>query len=318
MTIYVLKRLGYIAAIVVMMSLLVFVVTHVLPANTAEVILGEYSTPETRAALEAKLGLDLPLHVQYLRWAGGLLRGDFGQSVILEQPIAPILWTALGRSALIALPTLALVSLVGIGMGVATALRYRRPFDRIASVLTYVAVSVPEFFWGLVFILVFSSYLNWLPTSGAGSPEEALWARLAHLVLPVATLTFGLQAHVSRLTRSSTLEALSSNYVKAARARGLPETAVVLRHALRNAMLPTITVLAQDLGFLVGGIVAVETVFAYPGVGRLLIYAVSRHDLPLMEAVILVVTVIYCLANLAADLLYGVFNPRIRHGRSLD
>jgi len=177
---------------------------------------------------------------------------------------------------------------------------------------------VPEFFWGLVFILVFSSYFKWLPTSGAASPGDGLWPMLSHLVLPVATLTFGLQAHVSRMTRSSILEALRSNYVRAARARGVAERIVILRHALRNAMLPTITVLAQDLGFLVGGIVAVETVFAYPGVGRLLVYSISRHDLPLMEAVILVVTAIYCLANLAADLLYGWFNPRIRYGRSLD
>ncbi|HTS94694.1 MAG TPA: ABC transporter permease [Stellaceae bacterium] len=318
MAIYFLKRLGYIAAIIVLMSLLVFLVTHVLPANTAEVILGEYATAETKAALEQKLGLNLPLPVQYLRWAGGLLHGDFGQSVILEQPIAPILWTALGRSALIAIPTLLIVTLVGIGIGVVSAVQYRRPLDRLTSLGTYVAVSVPEFFWGLVFILVFSSYLNWLPTSGNGSPGDSLWARLAHLVLPVATLTLGLQAHVSRLMRSSMLEALRSNYVRAARARGMPERTVILRHALRNAMLPTITVLAQDLGFLVGGIVAVETIFAYPGIGRLLVYAVSRHDLPLMEAVILVVTAIYCLANLAADLLYGAFNPRIRYGRSVD
>jgi len=316
--IYVARRLGYIAAILVAMSLLVFLVTHALPENTAEVILGEYSTPETRVALEHKLGLDLPLHVQYLRWAAGLLHGNFGQSVILEQPIAPILWTALARSALIAIPTLLLVSLVGIGIGVASAVRHQRLLDRVASISTYVAVSVPEFFWGLVFILVFSTYLKWLPTSGAASPGDGFWVSVAHLMLPIATLTLGLQAHVSRMTRSSTLEALRSNYVRAARARGMPERIVIIRHALRNAMLPTITVLAQDLGFLIGGIVAVETVFAYPGIGRLLVYSLSRHDLPLMEAVILVVTAIYCVANLAADLLYGWFNPRIRYGRSVD
>lgn len=318
MLIYVAKRLGYIAAILVAMSLLVFLVTHALPENTAGVILGEYSTAETRIALEHKLGLDLPLRVQYLHWAAGLVHGDFGQSVILEQPIAPILWPALGRSALIAIPTLLLVSVVGIGVGVAAAVQLDRPLDRLATVATYVAVSVPEFFWGLVFILVFSAYLKLLPTSGSASLSDGLWPMLSHLVLPVVTLTFGLQAHVSRMTRSSTIEALRSNYVRAARARGMSERTVILRHALRNAMLPTITVLAQDLGFLVGGIVAVETVFAYPGIGRLLVYSISRHDLPLMEAVILLVTAIYCLANLGADLLYGWFNPRIRYGRSLD
>ena len=318
MLVYVLKRLGAIVAILVLMSGLVFLATHALPENTAEVILGEYATPETQAALEKKLGLDRPLRVQYLDWAQGLLHGDFGDSIILERPIAPMLWDALGRSAVIAIPALLLVSVVGVGLGAAAAVRHRKPFDRIASLSTYIAVSVPEFFWGLLLVLVFGTYLGWLPTSGYGSPDDGFLVTLAHLVLPVITLTIGLQAHVSRLTRSSMLEALNSNYVRAARARGLPERVVILRHALRNALLPTITVLAQDIGFLVGGIVAVETIFAYPGIGRLLVYALSRHDLPLMQAAILIVTAIYCIANLAADLLYGLFNPRIRYGRSLD
>jgi len=176
---------------------------------------------------------------------------------------------------------------------------------------------VPEFFWGLLLILLFGSYLRLLPTSGYGTLQQGAAAYVAHLILPVLTLTIGLLAHVARLTRSSMLEALDTAYVKAARARGLPERAVVLRHALRNALLPTITVLAQDVGFLIGGIVAVETIFAYPGVGRLLIYALERHDLPLMEATILVLTAVQCLANLVADLLYAVFNPRIRYGRAV-
>jgi len=176
---------------------------------------------------------------------------------------------------------------------------------------------VPEFFWGLLLILLLGSYLQWLPTSGYGTPGEGVGSYISHLVLPVMALTIGLLAHVSRMTRSSMIEALDSTYVKAARARGLPEWKVILRHALRNAMLPTITVLAQDVGFLIGGIVAVETIFAYPGIGRLLVYALERHDLPLMQAAILVMTAVQCLANLAADLLYGFFNPRIRYGRSV-
>jgi ABC-type microcin C transport system permease subunit YejB len=160
-------------------------------------------------------------------------------------------------------------------------------------------------------------YLRLLPTSGYGTLDQGAVSYVAHLVLPVATLAIGLLAHITRLTRSSMLEALDTAYVKAARARGLPEWAVVTRHALRNALLPTITVLAQDVGFLIGGIVAVETIFAYPGVGRLLVYALERHDLPLMEAAILVLTAVQCLANLAADLLYTFFNPQIRYGRAV-
>jgi peptide/nickel transport system permease protein len=212
---------------------------------------------------------------------------------------------------------MSIVSVLGIALGVMAAVRRGRVIDHLASGFTIVGLSVPEFFWGLLLILLFGSYLRLLPTSGYGTLDQGAGSYIAHLVLPVATLAIGLLAHITRLTRSSMLEALDMAYVKAARARGLPEWAVVTRHALRNALLPTITVLAQDVGFLIGGIVAVETIFAYPGVGRLLVYALERHDLPLIEAAILVLTAVQCLANLAADLLYTFFNPQIRYGRAV-
>jgi peptide/nickel transport system permease protein len=169
-----------------------------------------------------------------------------------------------------------------------------------------------------VLILVFGSTFHLLPTSGAATLSDGLGVFVAHLVLPVVTLTLTLLAHVARLTRSSMIEVLDSMYVKVARARGLPERIVILRHALRNALLPTITVLAQDFGFLIGGIVAVETIFAYPGLGRMLIFSLERQDLPMMQAAILVLTAVFCLANLGADLLYAVVNPRIRYGGAVD
>lgn len=317
MAAYALKRLGAVAGVLAVMSVLVFAATHALPSNTAQLILGQYSTPETQAALERKLGLDLPLPVQYWRWAGGVLRGDLGQSLVMERPVAPMLWDALARSAVLALSAMVVVTLLGPALGVVAAVREGRWPDHAATVFTYLGIAVPEFYWGLVLILVFGSTLHWLPTSGAADLADGLGPFLSHLLLPVVTLTFTLLAHVSRLTRSSMLEELDSNYVKAARARGLPERLVVTRHALRNALLPTITVLAQDFGFLIGGIVAVEAIFAYPGLGRLLVFALERQDLPLMQAAILVLTAAYCLANLGADLLYGVANPRIRYGGSL-
>jgi len=235
----------------------------------------------------------------------------------MEVPVAPMLWTALGRSAVLGAAAMTFVSVLGIALGVVAAVRRGRVIDHLASGFTIVGLSVPEFFWGLVLILLFGSYLGLLPTSGYGTLDQGAGSYIAHLLLPVATLTIRLLAHITRLTRSSMLEALDTAYVKAARARGLPEWAVVTRHALRNAVLPTITVLAQDVGFLIGGIVAVETIFAYPGIGRLLVYALERHDLPLMEAAILVLTAVQCLANLAADLLYAFFNPQIRYGRAV-
>jgi peptide/nickel transport system permease protein len=319
MALYALKRFGAVLLILVVMSMLVFLATHALPANTAALILGQYSTPETQAALEHKLGLDLPLPVQYWRWARAiLLHGDLGQSLVMERPIAPILWDALGKSAILSVAAMAVVSTVGLAMGVIAAVRRGSWPDHAVSIFAYLGISVPEFYWGLVLILVFGSTLRLLPTSGSVPLSDGVGGFLAHLVLPVTTLTLTLLAHVSRLTRSSMIEVLDSTYVKVARARGLPERVVIMHHALRNALLPSITVLAQDFGFLIGGIVAVETIFAYPGLGRMLIFSLERQDLPLMQAAILVLTAVYCIANLTADLLYGVFNPRIRYGGAVE
>jgi peptide/nickel transport system permease protein len=318
MIIYVLQRLGAVAAILVIMSLLVFLSTHALPSNTAALILGQYSTPETQAALEHKLGLDLPLPEQYWRWAGRMLRGDMGDSLVMERPVAPMVWEAFGRSSVLALAAMAVVSIFGLALGVVAAVWRGRWPDHAASVFAYVGISVPEFYWGLVLILIFGSFLHLLPASGAANLEDGIGEFLAHLVLPVITLTLTLLAHVSRLTRSSMIEVLDSMYVKVARVRGLPERVVILRHALRNALVPSITVLAQDFGFLIGGIVAIETIFAYPGLGRMLVFSMERQDLPLMQAAILVLTAVFCLANLGADMLYGIVNPRIRYGGSVD
>ena len=209
------------------------------------------------------------------------------------------------------------MAVLGITLGVVSAVRPNGALDHGISAFTYLGISIPEFFWGIVLIIVFAEYLNWLPSggqveSGAGMVE---WAR--HLVLPCATLTLGLIAHVSRLTRSSMLDTLGSQYVQTARAKGLPERTVVFRHALRNALLPTITVLALDFGWLMGGIVVVEIVFSYPGFGRLLSFAIERHDLPLIQASVLVIASIYCVANLLADVAYAVLNPRIRYGSAI-
>jgi len=318
MVAYVVQRLGTVMVIMLAMSLLVFLATHALPSNTAALILGQYSTPETQAALEHKLGLDLPLPVQYWHWAKGMLEGDMGQSLVMERPVAPMLWDALSRSAILAVSAMAVVSTLGLTLGVVAAVWRGRWPDHAASIFTYFGVSLPEFYWGLVFILVFCSTFHLLPSSGYANLSDGFGPFIAHIVLPVATLALTLLAHVARLTRSSMVEALESMYVKVASARGLPERLVIVRHALRNALIPSITVLAQDFGFLIGGIVAVETVFAYPGLGRMLVGALERQDLPLMQAAILVLTGVYCLANLTADLLYGVANPRIRYGGSID
>jgi peptide/nickel transport system permease protein len=314
MVLYVVRRVVAILAILAVLSALIFAITQALPGNVARMIAGQFATPDVIAAIEAKLGLNDPLIVQYGRWANGILSGDLGQSLIMERPIGPILRTALANSAMLALISFVVVAVVGIGLGVVAAIRHNSAVDHGISVVTFVGISVPEFFWGIVLILLFAGYLHWLPSGGAGAADAGF--SLRHLILPAATLAFTLIAHVSRMTRSSMLETLQSRYVLYARAKGLPERVILLRHALRNAMLPTITVLAIDVGILIGGIVVVETVFSYPGIGRLLLFAIERHDLPLIQATILVVAAIYCSANLVADLLYAYFNPKIRYGQA--
>jgi peptide/nickel transport system permease protein len=314
MTAYIVRRLLAIMAILVVMSILIFAVTQILPGNVAYVIVGQFATPDVVAAVEERLGLNDPIYVQYWRWASGILVGDLGQSMVMDRPVAPLVFDALGASALLAGVSFIFVAIVGIVLGVVAAVRENRFTDHAVSIFTYLGISVPEFFWGIVLIIVFARYLNLLPTSGIGDLSDGFWSWLSYLVLPAATLTFTLIAHVSRLTRSSMIETLRSNYVRNARAKGLPERTIIYRHALRNALLPTITVLAIDVGWLMGGIVVVESVFAYPGIGRLLVFAIERHDLPLIQASILIIAAIYAFANLTADLLYAFFNPKIRYG----
>lgn len=295
------------------MTVLVFGIVHILPGSVAHMILGEFATNDAIAALELKLGLNDPLYVQYWRWFTGLLHGNFGQSLTMDRPAGPLILEALGRSAILASISIVLVALIGIALGIHSATHSGSWSDRALTLLQYLFVSVPEFFWCILVIILFAAWLGWLPATGYSPLSEAGllgWAR--HLVLPVATLVLGLIAHVSRLVRSSMLEAIESKYVQAARAKGLPERIVLRRHALPNAMLPAITVLAVDVGILIGGIVVVESVFAFPGLGRLLIYAIDNQDIPLMMGGMIVITAIYALANLVADILYAVLNPRIR------
>ena len=294
-------------------SVLVFAIVHILPGNVAYAILGEYATPGAVAALEAKLGLNDPLALQYWRWLSGLLHGDFGESVVMSRPAAALIGEALGRSALLGGLSFTLVAVGGIALGLHAATHRGRLSDHVLTLAQLVLIAVPDFFWAIVAVLLFASVLHWLPATGYAPLADAGvlgWA--SHLAMPVLVLSLGLLAHISRLTRSSLLDVLGSRYVLAARARGLPERWVLWRHAVPNALMPAVTVLAIDAGLLIGGIVVVETVFAYPGLGRMLVFAIEHHDLPLLQAGMMVVTAIYAGANLVADLLYAVLNPRIR------
>ncbi|GLR78699.1 ABC transporter permease (plasmid) [Azospirillum oryzae] len=311
---YTLTRLVYLALVLAVMSVLIFLVTQAMPGDVASMIAGQFASKEVVDAIAVKLGLDQPLVVQYGQWAAGILRGDLGRSLVLEQPIAPILMEALARSLVLAVVALAVVAVVGIGLGVLAAVQRGKLTDQLVSGISYLGIAVPDFFWAIVLVLIFGSYMKLLPTGGYAPIADGFLPWASHLVLPVITLVLMLLARIARLTRSSMIDVLQTNYVKFARAKGMPESVVILRHALKNALLPTITVLAIDFGLILGGVVVIETIFSYPGMGRLLLFAIQRHDLPLIQATILVVSAAYCLANLTADLLYAYVNPKIRHG----
>lgn len=317
MAAYIARRLALIVLVLVAVSMLVFGITALLPANVAYLILGPFAPPDQVHALELKLGLNDPIWQQYLRWAGGFLTGNLGESTLMNRPIAPILMEALGRSLTLTGVSFLLIAIIGVGLGIMAALRHGRPLDHSVSIATYLGIAVPEFFWAIVVIVIFAAWLGWLPASGYEPLSAGFWPWAKHLIAPTITLVFAHLAHVSRLTRSSMIEVMQSPYVTAARAKGLPEHVVVLHHALRNALLPTITVLALDFGRLMGGIVVVETVFAYPGLGRLIVFSIQNRDLPTLQASILVVAAIFAFANLIADLLYARFNPKIRFGRNV-
>ncbi|MGE0751610.1 MAG: ABC transporter permease [Variibacter sp.] len=317
MAAYIARRLALIVLVLVAVSMLVFGITALLPANVAYLILGPFAPPDQVHALELKLGLNDPIWQQYLRWAGGFLTGNLGESTLMNRPIAPILMEALGRSLTLTGVSFVLIAIIGVGLGIVAALRHGRPLDHSVSIATYLGIAVPEFFWAIVVIVIFAAWLGWLPASGYEPLSAGFWPWTKHLIAPTITLVFAHLAHVSRLTRSSMIEVMQSPYVTAARAKGLPERIVVLHHALRNALLPTITVLALDFGRLMGGIVVVETVFAYPGLGRLIVFSIQNRDLPTLQASILVVAAIFAFANLIADLLYARFNPKIRFGRNV-
>ena len=314
---YTLQRLLYVVAVVWVMSVLIFGITQLLPGNVAYAILGQYATNTQIAELERLLGLNDPWYVQYWHWFLRLLHGDFGQSIIMQRPVGPLIFEAFGRSAVLAAIAITLVAAIGTWLGIHSATHRGKLSDRVLTLAQYFFIAVPEFFWAILAIILFSVWLGWLPATGytpIGESGVGRW--LLHLILPIATLVCGLIAHVSRLTRSSMLETLRSAYILTARAKGLPRGLILRRHALPNALLPTITVLAVDVGILIGGVVVVETIFAYPGLGRLLIYAIEHRDIPLLQGGMMLVTTVYALANLGADLLYALVNPRIRYGRS--
>ena len=310
---YLVKRLALIVYTLLVVSLVVFAITQVLPADAATMLLGENATADALAAIREKLGLDQPVWLQYGRWLGAVLQGDFGTSLRTGQPVAPALLEALSRSLLLAVLAIGLMLMLALPLGIVAALRRGKLADLVVSILSYVGVSLPEFVTATLVVLVLADWLKLLPATGYVPLTENLWDGLAHLALPVLTVSVILIAHVSRMVRSELVDVLHTDYVRAARLKGLSNRAVLFRHALRNALLPTITIVALDVGYLLGGIIVVEEIFALPGLGRQLIVAIQARDLPSIQAGALIMAATYSIVNFAADLAYAWIDKRIQY-----
>ena len=309
----ILRRLVLIAITLLCVSLIIFGITQILPGDVAEMISGQYGSEETVKLLREKLGLNRPLYIQYVDWLWGFITLDPGNSLSFDQPIMPLLLERLKRSLLLGGIALVEVTVFGIAMGVYAAVRKDKLFDNIASIFSFIIISIPEFVSGslMVFFLA-GTGLRIFPAGGYSPLSDGFDEWVMHLILPSTTLTLVLLAYVMRMTRSSMIEVLRQNYIRTAYLKGLPENTVIFRHALKNALLPTVTLIANNIGFLIGGIVIVEMVFAYPGLGQLMINAISYRDIPTLQSCAMVIAAIYILANLAADLAYLYLNPKTR------
>jgi len=314
---FLLRRLAFLALTVLLTSLLVFLVTQWLPGDVCRIILGREAGPLAIENCRQELGLDQPLPVQYLNWLGDFLTGNWGISYSTNLPIYPMVMDRLRNSLILALVTLVISVPLAVTLGVIAGLNANKPIDNTISVGSLAVVGLPEFVTGLVLIQVFSFGLRdlglpFLPANSSVPPGASFIEALPMLILPALTAMLVLLAYIARLTRAGVLAELRQPYVRTADLKGLPRRTVIVKHVLRNALLPTITVIAISIGWLISGLVVIENVFNYPGLGRMMIFAIDRRDLPLLQAVTMVTVLGFAFANLGADLLYGILNPKIR------
>ena len=273
---------------------------------------GQQATPDSLRNLRAQMGLDRPPHIRYLDWIWDAMRGDLGQSAKSNASISEVMGDRLANSALLAVIAFAISVPLGLGMGVWVGTRADTPMDRFLTMGGLVTISLPEFVTGVLMILILSSTLGWLPSSSIMMPGESIIGNPKVLIMPVLTVTGALFAYIMRMARANVIEVMESNYVRTAILKGLPMRTVIIRHVLPNAMLPTITVIANNVGWMFGGLIIIENLFAYPGMGSLLIQAIDTRDIRMLQSTAMVIAAVYAFSNLAADLAYGALNPRVR------
>ncbi len=310
---YTLKRLATIGVTLLAASLLIFAITQLLPGDVAQMVLGEHATPEALAAVRAKMGLDQPWLIRYGHWLSGALHGDLGESLVAPGVMVSQQLAANAKaSVFLAASATVLVIPLALLLGCLAGLNQDNFFDRVISLFSILAISLPEFVSATFLIIIFSLKLEWLPSASLIDTNVSFFSQFEYLVLPICTLALVLLGYVARMTRASVIETNGQAYIRAAVLKGLPRCRVVFHHLLRNALLPTVTVIAMNIGWLVGGLVVVETVFSYPGLGSLLMTGLTQRDVPLIQGAALVIVTAYMVFNLLADLSYRLLNPRLR------
>lgn len=309
---YIVKRLLQLVPVLFGVSIAVFLMIYLIPGNAAEVIAGPMATPEEIQNISVKLGLDQPAHIQYFRYMSGVVKGDLGYSYQTGQPVVEAITTRYANTFSLALFSAVVAMIIGVGTGIIASAKRNSLFDRLSMGISTFGISAPSFWIGLLLMIIFSVKLKLLPISGFNG---MIWTKegFKSLILPSLTLGFGSAAMTSRMTRSSMLEIIYQDYIQTARAKGVKEKLVILKHALKNALIPIITIIGLNFGNLLGGAVVVESVFAINGIGRLMVQAIGARDFPMVQGSVLVVATTFVLVNLIVDILYAAIDPRIQY-----
>lgn len=314
MVVYIFRRLIGAALVMFAVATLVFFMLRLVPGDPIAAMLADAGSPEAREALIRNLGLDRPVWVQYGKWFWNMLHGDMGASIYgSNQPVGKIISEALPRTLSLALLAFLVAIVIAVPAGIISAIRKNSTTDNVVSVVAFIGLSMPDFWLAILLIIVFAANLQWLPAIGYESLSEGFWPWLRHLILPAIAVGTGFSAIIARMIRSSMLEVLQADYMRVAASKGLTDRALLLRHALPNALIPVVTVIGIAFALLISGAVVVENVFAIKGLGRVLIQGILNRDYPVVQGAVLVVSAIFVLSNLLVDLLYALIDPRIRY-----
>lgn len=309
----ILKRILQLIPVLLITMSITFVITRVLPGNPAVSILESQASAEDIAKMEEEMGLNDPMPVQYVKYMSGVLTGDLGTSYRYNRPVAELIMEKIPNTLQLAVTSLVLALLIGVPLGIISAVKQYSFFDYAAMIIALIGVSMPAFWLGLMLVLVFSVKLGWFATMGMGSLANGFGDVLSHLFLPALCLSFGSMANFARISRSSMLEVIDQDYMKAVRAKGIRESIVILKHGLKNALPPIVTVLGMRISALMTGAIMIETIFAWPGIGRLIVDAINNNDFEMIQGTVLFMAILYVTVNLIVDIIYLYINPKVSY-----